>query len=924
MLTCFSSNFSRPVCNLIESDVHVIISLTVCSAAQLIESQTTPYKVTHVAIPRPACSKSIITSSTMADTTTIWIQPTPERTGRAIYELSEIERAALALLLSDAINLETNSVLDLILHSQVNSGKFVPYFTTQIYSNHNQTNLYYPTSNDHISMHKTLQMIQNLTSHTLSKFLLTHVFQVQTEPLDLAQLYSIFQNRYIFKNFYWIFATTLTTTPNELIRVAMTNQKEKVAAGFFRQFPILNEEDCLNSDIQQNMRLLMQEMFQCNTNNITKKLILFIHVEPRKSDQMFVASFHDKQSVATINSCVLIRVVLSAFLAFQERELQAVYMILLSSQASILIKSLSLDILSSPPIQNCGSDTIQRRPLGQLFYRILLNLAELPKWRNLLFYSLETDATGNTRFFVTGNFSEDGDSKLNDRAKLVAKQSLLSGLFPNVFRTFQNQTINVSTVLEAPYVMGGKVTENLEILDAKGLVIDILNEFAHRLEFRYRLFLPPDGDYGARTTNSTWTGMVGELLAGKTDIVAAPLSINKERSAFVYYVGPFIEDTLGILIKAPDQNQELFQMFLPFRYDIWLCLIGSVFISALAITLFSIISPFSAWNLALPGATSDEVSIYHSIWFTVGGMLMQGQELRAIAFSARTVTLLYWLLVLVIQATWQADLTAYLTRNTVHNPVSSLEDLAMSGYSVAARQNSNVVKLFESATRSLIYSMIYEKIIENPTEINSLENGIDFVRNNTNNMFLGNRITLLNYPYNEGDAFEVVDVSDVVLPVSFAVRLNEQYASLMLSFMSTLREKGVIDHLIDKWDVEKRRTVENSATFNLVNLRNISGAFIVLAVFIVSSLIALLLERIWHKRSLEKEKLHPKSKKHDEGHSNLWRRFTNPSVKLPEPKLDLSRSLTLQHLKYAGHRRASAAFDATVIAADHHTKSNLD
>ncbi|CAH8613433.1 unnamed protein product [Heterobilharzia americana] len=794
------------VCNLIESDVHVIISLTVCSAAQLIESQTTPYKVTHVAIPRPACSKSIITSSTMADTTTIWIQPTPERTGRAIYELSEIERAALALLLSDAINLETNSVLDLILHSQVNSGKFVPYFTTQIYSNHNQTNLYYPTSNGHISMHRTLQMIQNLTSHTLSKFLLTHVFQVQTEPLDLAQLYSIFQNRYIFKNFYWIFATTLTTTPNELIRVAMTNQKEKVAAGFFRQFPILNEEDCLNSDIQQNMRLLMQEMFQCNTNNITKKLILFIHVEPRKSDQMFVASFHDKQSVATINSCVLIRVVLS--------------------------------------------------------------LAELPKWRNLLFYSLETDATGNTRFFVTGNFSEDGDSKLNDRAKLVAKQSLLSGLFPNVFRTFQNQTINVSTVLEAPYVMGGKVTENLEILDAKGLVIDILNEFAHRLEFRSK-----GTANKARRTHS--------LIDNKTDIVAAPLSINKERSAFVYYVGPFIEDTLGILIKAPDQNQELFQMFLPFRYDI-------------------------------------------CIWFTVGGMLMQGQELRAIAFSARTVTLLYWLLVLVIQATWQADLTAYLTRNTVHNPVSSLEDLAMSGYSVAARQNSNVVKLFESATRSLIYSMIYEKIIENPTKINSLENGVDFVRNNTNNMFLGNRITLLNYPYNEGDAFEVVDVSDVVLPVSFAVRLNEQYASLMLSFMSTLREKGVIDHLIDKWDVEKRRTVENSATFNLVNLRNISGAFIVLAVFIVSSLIALLLERIWHKRSLEKEKLHPKSKKHDEGHSNLWRRFTNPSVKLPEPKLDLSRSLTLQHLKYAGHRRASAAFDATVIAADHHTKSNLD
>ncbi|VDP18589.1 unnamed protein product [Schistosoma margrebowiei] len=478
---------------------------------------------------------------------------------------------------------------------------------------------------------------------------------------------------------------------------------------------------------------------------------------------------------------------------YMERELEAVYMILLSSQATILMKSLSIDFWDIPSISDCDSPSFQPRPYGQLFYRLLISLAELPKWKNLLFYSLETDVEGKSKLLLTGNFSENGDIQLSEYAKFVAKQGLLSGLFPNTFRTFQNKTINVSTsfvsfieiynlyLIDPPYIVRGQITKDNEVLNAEGLIIDILNEFSLRLQFRYRLFLPPDGEYGVKITNTTWNGMIGELLAGRTDIIAAPLTINKERSQDLFFVGPFMEDTLGILINTPEQNQELFQMFLPFRYDIWLCLIGSVFIAAFLITIFSIISPFSAWNLALPGASSDEVSIYHSVWFTVGGMLMQGQELRAIACSARTVTLLYWLLVLVIQATWQADLTAFLTRNTIQIPVSSLEDLATSGLSLGAVKNSGTVKMIQSATSNEYYSIVYEKIMKNPVTLRNINDSIAYVRNSTKNVVLDDRIQLMhNLPDNE-ETLTVVDDKKVIVPFGFAVRLGEEYAPLMLN-----------------------------------------------------------------------------------------------------------------------------------------------
>ncbi|CAH8536054.1 unnamed protein product [Schistosoma intercalatum] len=809
------------VCNFVENDVHVIISLTTCTLAQLIEAQITPYRIPHIAIPRPACSREIINLSNvkMTTTTTIWIQPTPEQTGRAIYEMSEIERASQALLLVDKPNLETNIALDYVLQAEINDEKFVPYISTQMFSITNQSNPMYPTSNTYDTIDVLLKRFQNMKSSS-SSFLLSHIFHIQVRPLDLNQLYMIYQDRFTFRNLYWILPTTLTITPNELIRVATTNQFEQVATGFFRQFPILNEEDCLNLNIGENMRLLMSEIFQCNTNNIT--------------------------------------------------------------------------------------------------------LTELPKWKNLLFYSLETDVEGKSKFLLTGNFSENGDIQLSEYGKFVAKQGLLSGLFPNTFRTFQNKTINVSTSFDPPYIVRGQITKDNELLNAEGLIIDILNEFSLRLQFRYRLFLPPDGEYGVKITNTTWNGMIGELLAGRTDIIAAPLTINKERSQDLFFIGPFMEDTLGILLNIPEQNEELFQMFLPFRYDIWLCLIGSIFIAAFLITIFSIISPFSAWNLALPGATSDEVSIYHSVWFTVGGMLMQGQELRAIACSARTVTLLYWLLVLVIQATWQADLTAFLTRNIIQIPVSSLEDLATSGLSLGAIKNSGTIKMIQSATSNEYYSIVYEKIMGNPVILNNMSDSIAYVRNNTKNVVLGDRIQLIhNLPDNE-EILTVVDDKKVIVPFGFAVRLGEEYAPLMLNFMSILRERGVIDHLLEKWNVEKVKSTSNTATFNLITLYDISGAFIVLSVFVVTSLIVLIIEIKWHKYSLKKEKLHPKSKNSSDGHPSLLRRFTHPKDEIPKPKLDLSRNPTLKQLRYAGHRRASAAFDATVITSENQTESNLE
>ena len=51
----------------------------------------------------------------------------------------------------------------------------------------------------------------------------------------------------------------------------------------------------------------------------------------------------------------------------------------------------------------------------------------------------------------------------------------------------------------------------------EGLAMDVLQSLASDLDFDYRLYISPDSTLGAHdTTTNNWTGMVKELMDGKS------------------------------------------------------------------------------------------------------------------------------------------------------------------------------------------------------------------------------------------------------------------------------------------------------------------------------------------------------------------------------------------------------------------------
>lgn len=70
----------------------------------------------------------------------------------------------------------------------------------------------------------------------------------------------------------------------------------------------------------------------------------------------------------------------------------------------------------------------------------------------------------------------------------------------------------------------------------KGFSIDVLDALAKNLGFKYEIYQAPDGKYGQQLQNSSWNGMIGELI-NKVQGIQAALKKKREKKKRLFRVG---------------------------------------------------------------------------------------------------------------------------------------------------------------------------------------------------------------------------------------------------------------------------------------------------------------------------------------------------------------------------------------------------
>lgn len=143
----------------------------------------------------------------------------------------------------------------------------------------------------------------------------------------------------------------------------------------------------------------------------------------------------------------------------------------------------------------------------------------------------------------------------------------------------ENKTkIIVISLLDEPFFMYRQQTASTGILKGNdrfmGYCVDLTKKLSEMIGFTYELRLVKDHKFGAKDSNGTWNGMVGELVRNEAQLAVGSLTISWQREQAIGFSMPFMNMGISIMIKKPKKEKPgVFSFLAPLDSNIWLCVI---------------------------------------------------------------------------------------------------------------------------------------------------------------------------------------------------------------------------------------------------------------------------------------------------------------------------------------------------------------
>ncbi|XP_067682733.1 probable glutamate receptor [Haliotis asinina] len=329
-----------------------------------------------------------------------------------------------------------------------------------------------------------------------------------------------------------------------------------------------------------------------------------------------------------------------------------------------------------------------------------------------------------------------------------------------------------------------------------GMTINLIKQMAKALNFSYILLEPEDNEWG-REINGSWTGVVGDLLSGRTDVIASPLAVTAERAAILDFTVPYFYDTSCIVIKTPDNDDTKWLILATkFQHLVLVCIFVSFVFSTIFFCVLEEVQP-AHWpvrkSIGLWNRCSDTLLVHFASLMANG---ISG-SLLPVSLSGRLVMGAWWIFSLLTAAVYRGDIIAFLTASRTTLPFNTLTEMvAQDAYSWGTLGGSAYETLFRNSS-TLQYKQIWEgmesRLASDPSVL-SVDLNVHLEKVNAGHYaFITNTLTLKNWKVKNCD---LLMLSDTFYPLMFAMVLsqNSSVTNILSKEIYHLRENGVIEY----------------------------------------------------------------------------------------------------------------------------------
>nr|XP_012601248.1 glutamate receptor ionotropic, NMDA 3B [Microcebus murinus] len=383
-----------------------------------------------------------------------------------------------------------------------------------------------------------------------------------------------------------------------------------------------------------------------------------------------------------------------------------------------------------------------------------------------------------------------------------------------------------------------------------GYCIDLLERLAEDAPFDFELYIVGDGKYGA-LRDGRWTGLVGDLLAGRAHMAVTSFSINSARSQVVDFTSPFFSTSLGILVRARDTASPIGAFMWPLHWSMWVGVFAALHLTALFLTLYEWRSPYGLTprgrNRSTVFSYSSALNLCYAILF---GRTVSSKTPKCP--TGRFLMNLWAIFCLLVLSSYTANLAAVMVGDKTFEALSGIHDPKLhhpsQGFRFGTVWESSAEAYIKKSFPEMHAHMRRHSAPTTPLGVAMLTSDPPKL-----NAFIMDK-SLLDYEVSIDADCKLLTVGKPFAIEGYGIGLpqNSPLTSNLSEFISRYKSSGFIDLLHDKWYKMVpcgKRVFAVTETLQM-GIYHFSGLFVLLCLGLSSALLSSLGEHVFYRLAL--------------------------------------------------------------------------
>ncbi|XP_034948501.1 ionotropic receptor 93a [Chelonus insularis] len=479
----------------------------------------------------------------------------------------------------------------------------------------------------------------------------------------------------------------------------------------------------------------------------------------------------------------------------------------------------------------------------------------------------------------TGIWMIDSGFKLNDH------------IFPHIINGFLGKSLPVVTYHNPPWQFKKIKQHSTGVNETKwdGFIFDIMEELSRVLNFTLKIIVIDSSPEIMASKNDTKKSAMSAAEKVPDEVTALVRKREVFMAACAYTNGIYHDDTAlnftipltvqtyGLLTPKPKPLSRVLLFTMPYSMEAWACIASSIILVGPILFIVHAYSPRRDYDPENPLKENlgTLASPLKCMWYIYGALLQQGGMNLPKTDGARLIVGTWWLVVMIIVATYSGSLVAFLTFPKMEATILTIDDLlqrqAEFTWSLPAGSFFETFLSINNNEDILNYRQLlpdHEPHAEKHNTVSYRKN-IERVKKEkhavidwTNAL----KISARNEYINDGVCHFALGTNILALeePIAMIVPAHSPYLNLINVQLRRMHESGLINKWIRSWISTKDECSDNNgynqeASNHKVDLHDMQGIFFVLFFGYLISSIFLGFEFYRYQRKVAKERklIHP-------------------------------------------------------------------